>query len=337
MVAENNQATGRPNILVTGAAGFIGSNLCARLAQENNIIAVDNFVTGKQANIDQLLQNPNFEFIKHDISKPLDLAQFPELKKFQIDVQGIQTLYNLACPTSPSDHEKYAMEILAANSEGVINLLDLARQHRTVFVHVSSQHIYGKVESDQPIQEEYYGCVDALSPRSAYDEGKRFAETIVMNYHRQHDIDTRIARLFTTYGPKMAIKNGRAIPDFIFNALNNQDLTVYGDENTKNTFCYIDDAIDALIKLSQTSINTPINIGHYEKVTLKEVAELIIKLSAAKSKIAFQKPDWHTTSYNIPNISLAKEKLGWFPLISLAEGLTKTIEFTKANMRLYEV
>jgi UDP-glucuronate decarboxylase len=337
MAKQNDTLIERKNILITGAAGFIGSNLCERLVKENNIIAVDNFSTGKQANIDLLLQNPNFEFIKHDISQPLDLEQFPELKKFQVNVSGIHTIYNLACPTSPRDHEQYAMEILVANSYGVKNMLDLALNYKSLFVQVSSQHIYGKSDSAKPIREDYLGSVDALGPRSAYDEGKRFAETMVMNYLRKFNMDCKIARLFTTYGPKMAIRDGRAVPDFIFNALNDHDLVVYGNKQTENTFCYIDDAIDGLTRLADSSLKTPVNIGHYEKVKLKDLAELIIKIAGSKSKIVYKKAEWQTVSYNIPDISLAKEKLGWFPLISLEEGLNKTIEFTKANIRLYQV
>ncbi len=334
---NNNQNNSRPNILVTGAAGFIGTNLCERLVKSANVIAVDDFSTGSQKNIDLLLQNPNFEFIKHDITQPLDLEEYRELKKFHVDVNGVQYIYNLACPTSPKDHEQYALEILGTNSIGVMNILELAKQYKAIFVHLSSQHIYGMPLDSNVIKEDFNGCVDLLAPRSAYDEGKRFAETIVYNYHKKFNLDTKVMRLFTTYGPKMAINNGRSVPDFIVNAANDWDLVIYGDENTENTFCYISDVIDALIKLADTNYNEPINIGHYEKYKLKDIAEMIIKLSGSKSNIVFQKPEWHTVSYNIPDITLAKEKLGWFPLIGIEEGMKKTIDFTKANMRLYKV
>ncbi len=327
----------RPNIIITGAAGFIGANLCERLVQNCNVIGIDDFSTGKRENIDLLLQNPNFEFIKQDIARPFKLEDFPELKKFQIDIYGIQAIYNLACPTSPRDHQKYAIEILAANSIGLKNILDLALEYRTIFTHVSSQHVYGKPFNTQPIREDYFGYVDFLGPRSAYDEGKRFAETYIVNYQRKYNLNVKIARVFTTYGPKMAINDGRAVPDFILSALNNWDLTIYGDENTENTFCYVDDVIDALIKLTDSNLNTPVNIGHYEKYKLKDVAQTIINLTGSQSKIIYQKPEWHSVSYNIPDVTLAKEKLGWFPLISLEEGLKKTIEFTKTNIRLYQV
>ena len=332
----NNLATGRPNVIITGAAGFIGTNLCERLIKTSNIIAVDNFSTGKQQNIDLLLQDPNFEFIRQDISAPFKLDDYAELKKFKIDIQGIQAIYNLACPTSPRDHEKYAMEILATNSEGLKNILDLALQYKTTFIHVSSQHIYGIPLDSNPIKEDYQGRVDLLGPRSAYDEGKRFAETLITNYQRKYNLNTKIARVFTTYGPKMSINDGRAIPDFILGALNNWDLTIYGDENTENTFCYVDDVIDGLIKIAKSNFSSPVNIGHYEKYKLKDVAELVVKLVGSKSKIIYQRPDWHGASYNIPDINLAKEKLGWFPLINIEDGLKKTIDFTKANIRLYQ-
>ncbi len=329
--------SGRPNIVITGAAGFIGANLCERLIADNNIIAIDNFSTGKQQNIDLLLQNPHFEFIRQDINEKFNLDDYNELKKFKIDIQGIQAIYNLACPTSPRDHQKYAMEILATNSTGLKNILDLALKYRTTFIHVSSQHIYGIPLDSQPIKEDYQGRVDLIGPRSAYDEGKRFAETLVTNYQQKYKLNSKIARVFTSYGPKMSINDGRAIPDFILNALNNWDLTVYGDENTENTFCYISDTIDGLIKLAESNLNSPVNIGHYQKYRLREVAELIIKLTNSQSKIIYQQPKWHAASYNIPDITLAKEKLGWFPLINLETGLKNTIEFTQNNMRLYQV
>jgi len=332
-----NSATDKPNIIVSGAAGFIGTNLCQQLVTQNHVIAIDNFITGKESNIDLLLQNPNFEFIRHDITQPLDLENFPELKKFQVAVQGIQAIYNLACPTSPKDHEQYALEIIGANSSSVKNMLDLAVQYQSIFIHTSSQHVYGHALDTKPIKEDYLGLVNPIDSRSAYDEGKRFAETIVANYQRKFKINTKIARVFTTFGPKMAIKEGRAVPDFILHALNNKDLIIYGNEQTENTFCYIDDIIDGLVKLAKSDLAGPINLGHYEKHALKDVAELIIKMTGSKSKIIYQDPDWHAASYNIPDITMAKESLGWFPLIDLEEGLKKTIEFMQTNMRLYEV
>jgi len=185
----NILATGKPNVVIAGGAGFLGSNLADELVKTSNVIVLDNFITGSEKNIDLLLQNPNFEFLKHDVNLPIDLAQYPELKKFKVDVQGIQTIYNFACPTSPRDHEKMAMEILTANSWGTKNLLDLAVKHKSVFVHVSSQHIYGSFGSSDPIKEDMMGSVDPIGPRSAYDEGKRFAETIVAYYKRVHNLN----------------------------------------------------------------------------------------------------------------------------------------------------
>ena len=336
-MSHKNLASGKANIIVTGAAGFIGTNLCQQLVSNNHVIAIDNFITGKESNIDLLLQNLNFEFIRHDITQPLDLKKFPELKKFQVVVQGIQAIYNLACPTSPKDHEQYAMEIIGANSAGVINMLELALQYQSIFIHTSSQHVYGHALDAQPVKEDYLGLVDSIDSRSAYDEGKRFAETIIASYQRKFKINTKIARVFTTFGPKMAIKDGRAVPDFIIHALNNKDLIVYGNEQTENTFCYVDDVIDGLIKLAQSDLSQPVNLGHYEKHKLKDVAELIIKMTNSKAKIVYQDPDWHAASYNIPDITMAKERLGLFPLVGLEEGLKKTIEFMQINMRLYEV
>lgn len=333
---ENNLATGRPNVVVTGAAGFIGTNLCESLVKYNNVIAIDNFVTGSQKNIDALLQDPYFKFIRHDVTDPINLSAYPELKKFKIDVQGIDEVYNLACPTSPRDHEKYAMEILGATSYGTKNTLDMALFYKSTFIHISSQHVYGHPKDKNVIKENDFGYSDPTGPRSAYDEGKRFSETLVEYYRRVFQLDTRIARVFTTYGPKMAIKEGRGVPDFIVNALTNKDLIVYGNESTENTFCYVDDIVDGIIKLAKADFSDPVNIGQYNKFKLKDVAEMIIRFTGSESKIIYKEPDWHTTSYNLPDIEKAKEKLGWFPLIDLEEGLEKTIEFTRANLRLYE-
>ncbi|OIO15959.1 hypothetical protein AUJ29_03260 [Candidatus Kuenenbacteria bacterium CG1_02_38_13] len=330
-------ATGRPNIIITGGAGFLGSNLAGDMVKTSNIICIDNFITGNQKNIDILLQNPYFEFLRHDITRPLDFDQFPELKKFQIKAQGIQSIYNFACPTSPSNHAKLALEILEANSSGTKNMLDLAKEYHAVFVHISSQHIYGKAMSSQPIKESYLGAVDPIGPRSAYDEGKRFAETIASYYKRQFNLNVKIARLFTCYGPKMAINDGRSIPDFIFDALNNKDLIIYGDEKTENTFCYVADIVDALIKIEKSSLAGAVNIGHYEKYTLKNIAERIIKLCESSSVITYKEPDWHVASYNIPDISLAKEELGWFPMVDIEDGLLRTIEYMRSNLRIYQI
>lgn len=336
-MSEQIYATGKKNIVVTGAAGFIGTNLCERLVRDNNIIAIDNFITGKESNIDRLLQNPNFEFIRHDISEPIDLNSFPELRQFQIDIQGVQEIYHLACPTSPRDHSKLALAILDATSVGTQNTLELAKKHDSVFVHISSQHVYGSFKSNDPIKENDFGYSNPIGPRSAYDEGKRFSETLVDYYHRQYKLKTRIARVFTTYGPKMAINDGRSVPDFIYNAIKGNDLVIYGDEKTTNTFCYIDDVVDALVKMALSDTSEPINIGQFTRYTLKDLAETIVRLADSNSNIIYQKPEWQTTSYNIPDITKAKEKIGWFPLITIEDGLAKTIEHIKANLRLYQV
>ncbi|HRY63070.1 MAG TPA: GDP-mannose 4,6-dehydratase [Patescibacteria group bacterium] len=329
-------ATGRENVILTGAAGFIGANLAEDLVKRYNVVAIDNFITGDEKNIDNLLQLPNFEFIRHDIAEPFDLTGYPELRKFQIDVQGISKIFNLACPTAPKDHAKYAMEIIGANSVGVQNMLNMAVKYKATFIHASSQHIYGMPKDNNPIKEDYFGYVNSVGPRSAYDEGKRFAESVIGCYQRQFGVDAKIARIFTTYGPKMALHEGRSVPDFIINAINNEDLIVYGDENTQNTFCYIDDIVDGLVKLANSNISTPVNLGHYEKYSLKNAAELIIKMTESKSKIVYRNPEWYVASYNIPDITLAKETLGWFPLVGLGEGLERTIKFTKINLRLYQ-
>ncbi len=291
-------ANNRQNVLITGGAGFLGANLAQTLLKNSNVIAVDNFITSSERNIDDLLQNYHFEFIKADICEPLDLLSYPELKKFQLDVQGIQTIYNLACPTSPKDRGRLSLETLAANSAGIKNILEIARQYNAVFVHASSQSVYGEPRDNNPIPEKYYGYVNPVGERSAYNEGKRFAETYVSCYQEKFNLNAKIARIFTTYGPKMALNDDRFIPDFIIHALEGKDLTILGDETTRDSFCYVDDVIEGLIKLAESDIKTPLNLGHYEIYNLKAVAEKIIKLADSRSKIIFKKPESYFRKYN---------------------------------------
>ncbi|HPL95332.1 MAG TPA: GDP-mannose 4,6-dehydratase [bacterium] len=328
--------SGKPNVLITGAAGFIGSHLAEELLKNNHVIAVDNFITGSVKNIDPLLQNQDFEFIKHDLTEPLDFTKFPELKKFKAELQGVQEIYHLACPTSPKEYNKFPLETLKANSHGTLNALELAKQYKAKFLFLSSSAIYGENSTSEPIKEDNRGNVNPIGPRSCYNEGKRFGESLVMNYHLKYGLDTKIARVFNTYGPRMKIDDGRMLPDFIISALKNNPLTIYGTEQDAGSYCYIDDIIEALIRLIKSEINTPVNIGSMHAMRFVEVAKLIIELTNSSSKIKLTAPLPYTASQLIPDITLAKESLDWFPIVSFEDGLKRTIEDMRVHLREYD-
>lgn len=328
----------KKNILVAGGAGFIGSHLCDRLVENNKVICVDNFISGTERNIDHLLANQNFVFIKHDINQPLDLENSPDVQKFKVQFQGIQEIYNLACPSSPADFEKNIMSTMLANSIGIKNVLDLAVKHKAKFIHFSSSVVYGpQRKGGGKIREDDLGVVDPIGDRSCYDEGKRFAETMVMNYNKVHGLDTRVARVFRSYGPRMKLNDKQMIPDFVVNALENKDLVIYGKKDFKSGFCYVADVVDAVIKLAESNTIEPINIGSEQEESLLSVAEKIIKLTDSKSKIVHKDPILFMTPLVIPDIALAKEKLGWMPITTLDQGLQKTVDDLRASKGLLGV
>lgn len=316
----------KKNILVVGGAGFMGSNLIEHLLENHKVICIDNFVTGSVDNINHLLQFPDFAFIKHDMSENLDLENIQELEKFRIRWQGIQDIIYLACPTSYKDPNKFAIETIKANSIALKNALDIAVKYESRFLFTSSSAVYGDAKDiDGLISEEYIGKNDHLEPRSAYNEGKKFAETMVFNYANHYKLDTSIARIFSTYGPRMIINDGRMIPDFVESALSNKDIVIYGDADSKSSFCYIEDMNDALLKLMDNPYNKPINIGNPELVSMENVAKKIIELTNSSSKIIF-KESLHLQRKLTPDITKAKEILSWMPTIGLEIGLKKTIE-----------
>ena len=331
-----NYPSGKKNILLTGGAGFIGSHLAGALVRENHVICVDNFITGSEKNIDHLLQNPNFSFVKHDINSPLDLAGLPELKSFKVELQGIQEIYNLACPTSPARYNQLPIETLLTNSAGTYNMLEIAVKYKSKFLHLSTSAIYGELDEVKTVAEDNWGNVDPVGPRSCYNEGKRFAESLVTNYHSKKGVDTRIARVFNTFGPRMKLDDGRMIPDFVASALSNKTVQVYGLETETGSYCYIQDMVEGLIKLMSTDLNTPVNLGSDHAVRIAQVAEEVIKITGSSSKIEFKEHLPYTAKQLIPDISLAKDQLGWFPMISLEEGLAKTIEDMKVNLSEYK-
>ncbi len=327
----------RKNILITGGGGFIGSHLAESLVEDNNVIAVDNFITSQIENIQFLLEHPNFEFIKHDIINPIDLNKFPELKQFKVKALGVQEIYHLACPTSPKHFNKYPVETILANSYGTKNVLDLARGYGAKMLFTSTAAVYGYYRENAPIREDYWGEVNPVGPRSSYDEGKRFSESLVMNYRHVYNIDAKIARVFKTYGPRMRLDDGRLIPDFIDSALNGRPLHIYGDEYLTATFCYVSDLVEGLIRLMHSDEPGPVNFGSDHAYRVADVARRITDLTQSKSEILFNEPLPYPSEHGVPNINRAKEILGWFPLISLDDGIRKTVEFMKAHYRLYGI
>lgn len=325
----------KKNILVIGGAGFIGSNLVERLLEKHKVICIDNFITGNSANIQEFLQYPDFVLVKHDMSQALDLKKTNELKKFRIEWQGIQDIIYLACPTSYKDHNKYAIETIDANSIALKNALELAVKYKARFLFGSSSAIYGDAKDvSGQIEEAYVGKTNHLEPRAAYNEGKRFGEMMVYNYHQKYKLDISIARIFSTYGPKMIIEDGRLIPDFIKNAMQNKDLVINGDESKITSFCYIEDMIDALLKFMDIPVFEPLNLGSPDQILVKEIAEKVIALTNSKSQIIFQDEFKHIQRKLIPNINKAKESLGWMPMTSLEKGLQKTIEHVQRNKNI---
>lgn len=328
----------KKNVLIAGGAGFIGSHLCDELIKTAKVICLDNFSTGDERNIDHLLSDPNFEFIKHDLTVPLDLEKLIELEKFKIKFQGVQEIYNLACPTSPLRFEENKIATLLANSCGLKNILDLTVKYKAKFLHFSSSVVYGpRKDGNAKIKEEYIGNVDFLSARSSYDEGKRFAETMLANYKSVYKIDAKIIRLFRIYGPRMKLDEGHMVPDFISSALDNKNLEVFGDENFSSSFCYVGDAIDAAIKLMESNFSGPCNIGSDLDVSITDVAEKIIALLNSKSKIIYKNNILFMTPLCLPDISKARDEIGWMPVITLEKGLEKTIEDLRASKGLKRI
>ncbi len=324
------------NILVTGGAGFIGSHLCEELLREGRVICLDTFITSQEANIDHLLKNPNFEFIRHDMTLPLDLDAFPELARFQIKVQGVQEVYHLACPTSPKKFEQYRLQTLLTNGAGTRHALDVAVRYKAKAVFASSCVVYGnRPANNKAFSEEEWGSVDALSPRACYDEGKRFGEAVCVTYGQVHDLEVKIARIFRTYGPRMPLYDGQLIPDFITNALDGKPLEIYGDETFTTSLVYVADVVDGLVKLMHAPKDIgAVNIGSDADLKMVDVAKRILQMTGGASSLAFKPPLLFLTQLGLPDLTKAKERLGWVPLTTLENGLKETISYTMANRHL---
>lgn len=301
-------------ILVTGGAGFLGSHLCDRLiTEENEVICLDNFYTGSKQNIIHLLGNPNFELIRHDVVEP-----------FKVEVDQI---YNLACPASPVHYQHNPIKTVKTSVMGAINALGLAKRVVARILQASTSEVYGDPEV-HPQTEDYRGNVNPIGPRACYDEGKRCAETLFFDYHRENNIDIRIIRIFNTYGPRMKSNDGRVISNFIVQALRGEDITVYGDGKQTRSFCYVDDLIEVMIRMmNQEEIASPVNTGNPNEFTILELAKKVIKLTGSKSNIIFKDIPEDDPMQRKPDITLAKEKLDWEPCIQLEEGLKKTIDY----------
>ena len=306
----------RKTILVTGGAGFIGSHLCKKLLEaKNKVVCLDNLFTGSLNNIIQLENNNNFEFINHDITKPY----------YRNDIDEI---YNLACPASPIHYQSNPIKTVKTCTIGVINMLGLAKKNKSKILQASTSEIYGDPEV-HPQKESYNGNVNTLGYRSCYDEGKRCAETLFMDYHREHKLDIKIVRIFNTYGPNMSLNDGRVISNFITQAIKDDPLTIYGNGHQTRSFQYIDDLIEGLIKMMNSDFIGPLNLGNPEEISMNQVASKIASLMNSNLTSHFKELPSDDPQRRMPDISLAKSKLNWEPKISLDEGLNKTIKYFK--------
>jgi len=307
----------KKKILVTGGAGFLGSHLCERLLNEDNeVVCLDNYFTGQKQNISHLLSNPYFELIRHDVTTP-----------FFIEVDEI---YNLACPASPIHYQYNPIKTIKTSVMGAINMLGLAKRIKAKILQASTSEVYGDPEV-HPQVESYWGHVNPIGTRACYDEGKRCAEALFINYHLQNKVRIKIMRIFNTYGPRMHPNDGRVVSNFIVQALKGEDITIYGTGNQTRSFCYASDLIDGMIKLMNTGDDFigPVNIGNPNEFTIMELAEKVIKITGSKSKISYNPLPSDDPTQRQPNITLAKEKLNWQPKINLEEGLVKTIDYFK--------
>ena len=304
-------------ILITGGAGFLGSHLAEKLLHSGNeVLVVDNFFTGNKQNLTHLLSNPNLEVMRHDVTFPLYVE--------------VNQIYNLACPASPVHYQYDPVQTTKTSVHGAINMLGLAKRTRARILQASTSEVYGDPEV-HPQPESYWGKVNPIGIRSCYDEGKRCAETLFFDYHRQHQTDIKVVRIFNTYGPRMHPNDGRVVSNFIVQALKGKDITIYGDGQQTRSFCYVDDLIDAMIKMmnSEKGFTGPVNIGNPGEFTMLQLAEMVLKLSNSKSKIIYQPLPTDDPKQRQPNIDLAKAKLGWQPKVNLEDGLKETIAYFK--------
>ncbi len=307
-------------ILVTGGAGFLGSHLCERLLSEGNeVVCVDNYFTGSKRNIVHLLKHPYFELIRHDVTMPIFLE--------------VDEIYNLACPASPIHYQYNPIKTVKTSVMGAINMLGLAKRIKAKILQASTSEVYGDPEI-HPQHEEYWGHVNPIGPRACYDEGKRCAETLFMGYHQQNNVRIKILRIFNTYGPRMHPNDGRVVSNFIVQALKGEDITVYGDGSQTRSFCYVDDLIEAMIRMMNTPENFigPVNAGNPKEFTILQLAQKVIEMTGSNSKIIFNPLPADDPMQRKPDISKAIKLLSWQPMIPLEEGLKKTIEYFETSI-----
>jgi UDP-glucuronate decarboxylase len=310
----------KKRVMVTGGAGFLGSHLCERLLEENcDVLCVDNFYSGTKDNVIHLLKNPSFELMRHDVTFPLYVE--------------VDEIYNLACPASPIHYQWDPVQTTKTSVHGAINMLGLAKRTKAKIFQASTSEVYGDPEV-HPQLESYWGRVNPIGIRSCYDEGKRCAETLFFDYHRQHNIEIKVARIFNTYGPRMHPNDGRVVSNFIVQALQGKNITIYGDGSQTRSFCYVDDLIQGFIRLmsSLPDVTGPINLGNPGEFTIKQLAEMIIQMVGGKSELIFEPLPQDDPKQRRPDISLAKKTLDWEPKINLEAGLTKTIEYFRKTV-----
>ncbi len=305
-------------VLVTGGSGFLGSHLCEFLLNKGyHVICVDNLFTGSKENILHLMNNKQFEFIRHDITRPLFIE--------------CDEIYNLACPASPPHYQYNPIKTVKTSVLGVTNMLGIAKRTGAKILQASTSEVYGNPQ-EHPQKESYWGYVNPIGVRSCYDEGKRVAETLMFDYHRSNKVDIRVIRIFNTYGPRMMMNDGRVVSNFIIQALKNEPITMYGDGNQTRSFCYVSDLIEGMYKMMNQDYVGPVNLGNPHEITIKQLAEEIIRLTGSSSQIVFKPLPLDDPVRRQPDITLAKEKLGWQPLVSREEGLRNTIEYFRSKV-----
>lgn len=324
------KAYDKKNVVVTGGAGFLGSHLCDMLVQNHKVICIDDFSTGVEDNIHHLIPHPNFEFLRYNLQDPLALETIKDLKAFQVAGQGIQEVYHLASPSSPKDYTRLTIETLMTNALGTKNMLDIAVHFGAKFLIVSSGSIYGEPEEKTPFPENYWGYVDPVGVRSPYQGGKRFAEALTVAYRDRYKIEAKIVRLFNTYGPRMRSSDGRMMAEFISAALQDKSIVIHGDRDDTSTFTYVTDALEGIRRMMQSKEVGPCNIGNPEEHTVQEVAELVMKITGLQQPIQYEPRLSYNSRQATPNIRMAKEMLGWFPVVPLAEGLKRMVDDFRA-------
>ena len=304
-------------IMITGGAGFVGSHLCDRLLTEgHDVLCVDNFFTGSKANVSHLFSTPRFELMRHDVTFPLYVE--------------VDQIYNLACPASPVHYQRDPVQTTKTSVHGAINMLGLAKRLKARIFQASTSEVYGDPDI-HPQPESYWGRVNPIGPRSCYDEGKRCAETLFFDYHRQHNLDIKVVRIFNTYGPRMHPNDGRVVSNFIVQALKGEDITIYGSGQQTRSFCYVDDMVDGFLRMMSTErgFTGPVNLGNPGEFTMLELAEEVLTLVGSKSKLVFMPLPVDDPKQRQPDITLAKEKLDWSPKVNLEDGLKETVHYFK--------